>query len=46
VVVRSVTEGSWGQGWCRHFHAAMFVLHGESRMKYTGAHENDFAAHR
>jgi hypothetical protein len=28
-----------------HFHAALFVLHGELLMKYTEADENDFTAH-
>ena len=33
------SHGRWS-----HFQAALFVLYGESRMKSTGAHENDVTA--
>ena len=36
--------GSSSHGRRSHFHAPLFRLFGESRMKYTGAHENDFTS--
>jgi hypothetical protein len=32
-----------GRGRSSHFHAALFILYGESLIKYTGVHESDFA---
>ena len=34
-----------GGGRCGHFHAAVYVLYGGSRLEYTGSYENELAAH-